>query len=614
MSIKSLYPDINPTIRYNIANSRKLEPKLTFHRSTSSTYVGDDGIIRTAYTNQPALEHQIDRRANFVNYSDYRLNPSVNWSNVFPTHATVTDNIDDPEGGYNAVRLTNLNTGSALFRVTFHSVKPVPGTHKWNVSFYVRLVSGTLNNTTLRSDVNDISSYIYEDDLIQGEWVRVSYSFDQNTSSNPSLTFIDVMSNSQNDYVLDFWGLQLELGEEPTKLITTVGLPKFVNEIRSVGLTANRERSNLCINSTSSSNWGTPYQLTKSASPNVISPTGATDAYTWTEQANPGTHLNNGPTINITANSSRNISCFFHYSLNGVGNERSYFLQWYKSGGETQKVTFNPYTGTHTVTSSGGASNPTNVKIEYFPNEWARLSFTGTLNETSALAIVGVASTAGDASFTGNTAYKHSFWGLQYSSSPFVEPLIPTSGSAVTYVGDNALFKDEPIPNRPNQFDGVFNQDQGSYLVDVRLQEFQREQYTLYGRFFESAAGSAGGDQRHAIYLNPNSDDDMYRYRINNGSGVNIFLQSFDDDNGSRPRNTRMGLSYAFDNYSTVGNGYSVVTQLTDVADHGTDIDRIFIGKQCQNTGAQSYGGISNFYYYPNKISDFHLKQLSNQL
>jgi hypothetical protein len=151
-------------------------------------------------------------------------------------------------------------------------------------------------------------------------------------------------------------------------------------------------------------------------------------------------------------------------------------------------------------------------------------------------------------------------------------------------------------------------------LVDMKMQEFHRDHYTLYGRFFESAAGSAGGDQRHALYTNPTEDDDMYRYRINNGNGVNIFLESFQDDNGSKPRDTRIGLSYNFDNYSTVGNGYSPAVQLTDVVDHGTDVDRIFIGKQCQNTGAQSYGGVSNFYYYPNKISDFNLKQLSNQI
>ena len=228
----------------------------------------------------------------------------------------------------------------------------------------------------------------------------------------------------------------------------------------SLGLLIEESRTNLCINSTSSSAWGTPFQLTKNASKTITAPSGDIDAYEWTETTDSTTHLNNGPTITISSGSSYSISAFFKKTAGTV--DRGYFLQWYKSGGQTVKVSYVPSTDTTYISNSGGASAPTNVSVVTYPNGWYKISFTAALAETSALAIVGLTNASGNTSFTGDTSGKHSFWGLQYEAGSFPTSYIPTSGSTVTRARDYAKITG-------TNFSDFYNKDEGTLFVNYKL-------------------------------------------------------------------------------------------------------------------------------------------------
>ena len=175
----------------------------------------------------------------------------------------------------------------------------------------------------------------------------------------------------------------------------------------SLGLLIEESRTNLCVNSTSSSNWGTPNNLTKSSSKTITAPSGETDAYEWTETTDTGTHLNNGPSISITSGNSYTISAFFK-QVSGSGSGLS--LQWYKSGGQTVKVTYLPSTDTTSISSGNGASNPTNINVTSYPNGWYRISFVAALAETSAAVIVIATDSNGGVTYTGSTSNSFSFW------------------------------------------------------------------------------------------------------------------------------------------------------------------------------------------------------------
>jgi hypothetical protein len=227
MSISQNFPDISPSLNLNFAGARKLDSRITFTRGSTGTYMDENGLIKTAGINQARFDHSYDgsdieslgllieeARTNLASYSTYNV---AAWSNIFPAGATITTGIDAPDGTNTAVRFSCNNTTNALLRVEFPSFTP-NGTDTYTTSFYVRKISGTGNAFTDFTD--GAPSANYSSQLITNQWVRVV------TSGIPTATskyFIDLFSDQNTNYVLDFWGLQVEAGSFATSYIPTSG-------------------------------------------------------------------------------------------------------------------------------------------------------------------------------------------------------------------------------------------------------------------------------------------------------------------------------------------------------------------------------------------------------
>lgn len=146
---------------------------------------------------------------NLVQNPIYGTNSTNNWQNIFPGNASIRTGIDAPDGSTDAIRFTCKTTGSSLLRVLFNNFTP-NGTDTYNVSFFVRKISGTTsNNNQLKSDVNDSLTlgYDYTNKLQTGKWVRVVYSGVPTATAH---SFVDLLSDNTTDYVLDFWGVRIE--------------------------------------------------------------------------------------------------------------------------------------------------------------------------------------------------------------------------------------------------------------------------------------------------------------------------------------------------------------------------------------------------------------------
>ena len=57
MTIKALYPTVRPTLNLDFAKTKALDPRVTFTRASTATYVGADGLIKTAASDAARFDH-----------------------------------------------------------------------------------------------------------------------------------------------------------------------------------------------------------------------------------------------------------------------------------------------------------------------------------------------------------------------------------------------------------------------------------------------------------------------------------------------------------------------------------------------------------------------------
>ena len=242
------YPDLRPTLDFNFAATKELDPKITYYRVGPASYVNEFGKIVLVGDNEPRFDHGYKyessngyslgqdkcqgllleiTRENLVKQSIYQSNDGKvqttgtvnNWALLYTGSGTgsLTPGFDAPDGSKDAVRWTNNNTGHALLRLSIDS-HTANGSDNYTLSFYVKGVSGTGN---LHCDVHDGQPTIdWSGHMVTNEWRRIVVT---GVAASGAKTFIDIVSNVNNNRVFDIWGVQLENGAYATSFIPTRG-------------------------------------------------------------------------------------------------------------------------------------------------------------------------------------------------------------------------------------------------------------------------------------------------------------------------------------------------------------------------------------------------------
>ena len=242
------YPDLRPTLDFNFAAVKKLDPRIKYYRTGPASYVNEFGRVVLVGDNEPRFDHGYKyesshgyslardkcqglllemTRENLVKQSIYKSDGTTHttgtvndWGLLYTGGGTgsLTPGIDAPDGSKDAVRWTNNNTGHALLRLSIDSFTP-NGSDTYVISFYVRGVSGTGN---LNCDLADgLPSGDWSIHMVTNEWRRIIVT---GVPSNASKTFLDIVSNVNNNRVFDIWGVQLEKGTYATSFIPTFGV------------------------------------------------------------------------------------------------------------------------------------------------------------------------------------------------------------------------------------------------------------------------------------------------------------------------------------------------------------------------------------------------------
>jgi hypothetical protein len=170
MTIKALYPTINPTLNLDFANTKTLGPLVTFTRASSATFIDSAGTLQTAAVDVPRFDHNPttgeslgllveEQRTNSI-----RNNTMVgavagtpgtsptNWSLGFLSGLTQTIVGTGTESGiaYIDIRIFGTTSSALFWGVAPEGATVVAANPNsiWTSTFYVRLVGGSLTNVT----------------------------------------------------------------------------------------------------------------------------------------------------------------------------------------------------------------------------------------------------------------------------------------------------------------------------------------------------------------------------------------------------------------------------------------------------------------------------------
>jgi hypothetical protein len=210
------------TLDLNFASSLSLDDAvsgnnlITFSRASSGTYVGSDGLIKTAVTDAPRFDHDPvtgeslgllieESRTNLVTYSE-QLNNAA-WGQISTGVPVVTPNIlTAPDGTITG----DLVVGNDANTWIANNVGAV-GAGQYNFSVWLK--------SDIAQTADIFMSYGVTDNLVCSvttNWQRFTLTA---TRAATSGLFVGVnVGNAKNIYI---WGAQLEEGSFPTSYIPT---------------------------------------------------------------------------------------------------------------------------------------------------------------------------------------------------------------------------------------------------------------------------------------------------------------------------------------------------------------------------------------------------------
>ena len=323
MTVKHLFPAVEPSLNLDFANSKKLDPRITFTRSSTGTYVDSNGLIKTAAANEARFDHDgatgsslgllvEESRTNYIVKSTPITSDLLTLSGVtFSTSAVAT-----PANTTDAIlHQCGANANTTEY---FSSYSSIPSTGKIVTSVFVKNISATkirlngdpsnqgyygginslidftVSPPTITKSTANGSDPLLEAGLIAlpNGWYRAYQVIDLDITSITSPTgqtraCVPVFINGISGQQFLSWGYQIEAGSFPTSYIPTSGS------------TVTRSADVANITGTNLSSWYTPNENT------VFWEASTTDTSTNTKPIYVLIDSTKSSTINSTVTGSR---------------------------------------------------------------------------------------------------------------------------------------------------------------------------------------------------------------------------------------------------------------------------------------------------------------------
>jgi hypothetical protein len=226
-AVASLFSDA--TLDLNFAATKTLDPKVTFTRASTGTYVDANGVIQSAAVNEARFDHDPttgvslgllieESRTNAIDYSETFSAPL--WGNVLlgtGSNPQVTSSAEASPGLTSPTRLVcNLNGGTTSGDISYIQKT---STYTANQTGTIYLKSNTGSNQQVYFRAGATVSIV----TVTPTWQRFEV---KETSFSGGGNFnIGTRGGTGSDDSIDIliWGAQLEVGPFPTSYIPTSG-------------------------------------------------------------------------------------------------------------------------------------------------------------------------------------------------------------------------------------------------------------------------------------------------------------------------------------------------------------------------------------------------------
>jgi len=463
-------PDVRPSLLLDFANSKTLDPRITFTRGSTATYW--DGKTTTK------------AEENLITYSQ-----DVSQATWTETNGTLTNNAATaPDGTTTAAQFTVDTTSSSTHYIQADFV--LPASSQFTTSFYVKAngydyiysrlgVVGdkgavfNLSTGAVHSTTSNTTATITD---VGNSWYRCTYTATSNSSTAADLYVFasdnttaaadgNPIMNGDGTSGYYFWGAQCEIRSSATAYTPTTSSPivKYQPTLQtaapgearfdhnpvtgeSKGLLIEEARTNLATYSEAFNSWTKLYATVES---NVaIAPDGTLTA----DKLVPDTTSSAAHRVSIQQGFTSGTS--YAFSVYAKADEKQYLdVRWYDGNTNAARVVFDVSNGTVTNTYAG-----TGV-VEDVGNGWYRCAVYASATNTSisGFALIYVEDTnTGGVTYSGNGYDGLYLWGAQFEQGSFPTSYIPTSGSTVTRSRELAYINDLRSQNLLNPENGTF--------------------------------------------------------------------------------------------------------------------------------------------------------------
>lgn len=633
MSLSNNFPAIKPSLNLDFANTKRLDPRVTFTRSTTGTYY--DGVT-TAMAEQ-----------NLMVYSQ-----SIGTSPWNVVQASIALNtVAAPDGTTTASTLTEDSTAGAihLIQAITNAAYPSAPSDTYTVSIYAKQGSGSRslaialpdagtggyavavydfatgtvtytassgNCTYLSSSMTSVGSGWYRCVLtgIKGGTNFLYANIALSDSTTPSsFSYGSPMYNGNGTSSIYLWGCQIEQRSSvtaytatttqpitnyiPVMLTAAANVPRFDHNPttdESLGLLIEEQRTNLLTYSAQFDNAAWVAQSVAVTANAGVAPDGTTTADKLAADSTSSPHaLYNASALTLTA-------AVYTWSIfvKAAGNNFANLTAVSPNGGNRYAIAVDLTSGTVTQTASSGTPTNTSSFVSSYGNGWYRIgiSMTASSNASASYFVVmGIPtgtptrdSSSLDPLYTGNGFNGIFIWGAQLESGSFATSYIPTTSAAATRAEDGASMTGINLSS-------WFNNAQGTLYIDGT-----RFGTNLYPRF---AGFYSGNTESYSMGIGQWSASTVSFYGVNGTVQFDISRAPSGLAYGSQ---VRAAGAYAVNNVGLSANGTATSVDTDATIPY---IDIFWIGG---GVNPRLNGWLKKVAYYPVRVTDAQLQALSS--